>query len=105
MATQNQNTEKITVGEMVRATVRVNNLNDAARTRDISAEVEINGTQVTNIQNGIVREKDSQTQTAGFSQYANSQLNMSFMRENNREDEMNAVSAFIADAKNHVYGI
>lgn len=105
MATQNQNTEKITVGEIVRATVRVNNLNDASRTRDISAEVEINGTHVTNIQNGIVREKDGQAQTAGFSQYGGSQLNMTFMRETDRNADVEAVSAFISDVKSHSFNL
>lgn len=103
MATENQNTSKITVDGITRATVKVNNYNDAERTRDISAEVEVSNGKSGNIQSGTVRKKDEQTQVATFNQYGGSQLNITFFSEQERAADTEAVSAFISEVKNHDY--
>lgn len=97
--------EKITVGEIKRAIVEVSNQQDAERTRDISAEVEVSGQTVRNIQNGIVKDKGSEAMVASFQQYAGGDLSVTFNREEERVADMEAITAFIADVKAHQFNL
>ena len=109
MATANQNTSANEAITVTRATLDVNNSNKADRTRNDSASVVINleNGNVESINNGFVREKDTHVQTASFyqNQPGGDSLNMTFYRDTDREAEVQAVEAFIADVKAHSFNL
>lgn len=105
MSTTTTTNEKITVGAIKRAIVEVSNQQDAERTRDISAEVEISGQTVRSIQNGIVKDKGSETMVASFNEYGGGDLNVTYNRAEGRVADMEAITAFIADVKAHQFNL
>lgn len=97
---------KVTAGAIVSATVKYTNFDDASRTFNISAEVNIQDKKVTNFNSGSISKKDSTDyNNANFS--AGKGLNYFSFNSNNlsAEDVKEAIIAtlgFIADVEENV---
>lgn len=97
---------KVTAGQILSATVKYNNNDDASRVYDISANVRIENGTAQSFDSGEVRAKGSTADTmtgeyASFNSWGENELSMTF---NNATPEkrtamLNAVNAFIADVK------
>lgn len=67
----------VTAGQVLSATVRYSNMDDAARKYDISAEVSIHGGTVTSIDGGQAHLVEGGETAATFSSYGDNNLSLS----------------------------
>lgn len=93
--------ENVQFGDLINATVQVNNKSNTTRDYDISCEVTTTGTDADNFNNGDVREKGANDSIANFS-CSGTYLNINF--NDNRDTEkcksiLAAVNSFIKDVK------
>lgn len=100
-------TQKVTAGELISATVKYNNNDDANRAFNIEAEVSINNGTVTNFNSGVVRRKNEENgaNVATFGSWSDNQLNVDFQNLSTREESLQILTAiydFRTDVKNTV---
>lgn len=94
----------VTVKSLNSANVRMDNSVDADRVYDIAANVNVQGTEVTDT-NGEVRQKgDSSSVIATFNSYGTDNLSINYQGLNAQQQQAvnTAINAFIADAKAEV---
>lgn len=87
----------LTVVKVESARVRVSNENDADRTADVTAVMEVLGSGVGGISAGQVV-KDG-VQVASFESYSTDSTHVNFMRSTGRVEVMMAVDAFCEDVR------
>lgn len=108
MAVSNQN---VTAENLISATVKYSNKDDANRVYDISANVRIDNGTVRSFESGDVRKMESDTDNAdgmpnmaNFSSYGTKALSLNY--ENVDEEDakaiLSAVYAFMTDVKKNV---
>lgn len=79
-----------TFGDIVSATIRVNNNGNASCSADITAEVVIQSGRVTGLQNGTAVMKDHANAVCTFSQNSSGLLNANFNGFNSVEEQTQA---------------
>lgn len=92
----------VTFRKVVFATLRADNKDNADRTYDISADINVVGGEVDNIQNGVAMSRDDSGAVCEFSANNTPNLRTSFSNMDNIEDQaeaLRAVADFIAAAK------
>lgn len=106
MATSSQN---VTADQLISATVKYSNKDDASRAYDIAANVNIQNGQVSSFDNGEIRQASSEnpdgmTYIAGFSSYSERTLNLNINNADKTEAQtiIEAVYAFMADVRKEV---
>lgn len=95
---------KVTIKALNSANVRMDNSADADRVYDITANVNVSGTNVTDT-NGEVRMKgDSSSVIATFNSYGTDNLSVNYQGLNAQQQQTvnTAINAFIADAQAEV---
>lgn len=103
MATQDK---KVTAGDVVSATVKYTNKDNADRKFDISADVNISNGKVTNFNNGELRKKDSSEfsnanfNSSGDNAYFN--YNCNNLSEEESKEAFVAIYDFISDVNRSV---
>lgn len=97
---------KVTAGQILSATVKYNNNDDASRVYDITSNVRIENGAAQSFDSGELRVKNSTADTmtgeyASFNSWGENELSMTFNNANpeKRTAMLTAVNAFIADVK------
>lgn len=99
-----ENEQNVQFGDVINATVQVNNMGNTSRTYDIKCEVTTNGSVANEFNNGTVHEKGAQESIGSF-YCSNTYLSINF---NDNTDNakcvavLTAVNSFIVDVKNKV---
>lgn len=88
----------VNYGELSRAYVTINNVNDESRKFDVDAKAWINETGCDNLEQGTVSENN--VSVATFYYYGPTNLSINFMCEAERQDEvLNVINEFVAACK------
>lgn len=93
-------TSKVNRTAVISETVKVNNLCDATRKYDITANATYYNGSLTSVDNGEVRAKDASADTAAkgtFNRYSEDNLYIAFHTPDNRSELMAEVEAFLAN--------
>lgn len=94
---------KVSAGQLISATVRYNNYDDANRTYDIEAEVNINGKKVQGYSNGNAKKHDATDSalSVAFNSWGENQLQINFQNASKTDASAvtSAVYDFMADVK------
>lgn len=98
--------QKVSAGELISATVRYNNYDDANRAYDIEGDVNINGRKVQGFSNGRVKKHDVENaaELANFNSWGENQLQIIFQNIGKSDAVLilPAVYDFMADVKTTV---
>lgn len=99
-----ENGQNVQFGDLINATVQVNNMGNTSRTYDIKCEVTTNGSVADSFNNGTIHEKGTQDSIGSF--YCSGRyLSINF---NDNADNakciaiLTAVNSFIVDVKDKV---
>ena len=106
MATSSQN---VTADQLISATVKYSNKDDASRAYDIAANVNIQNGQVSSFDNGEIRQANAENagdmnSIAGFNSYGDRTLNLNIYNADKAEAQviLDAVYAFMSDVRKEV---
>lgn len=104
-----EKSQTVTAEDLLSATVKYSNNEDANRTYDISANVNIRNGKVSSFDSGEVRKESSVTASgveavSTFSSYSDKSLNLSFTNVDADESKtiLDAIHDFMANVKSNV---